>query len=33
MVLPPTACEQVLWGTSTRRFHAQFGAGLKWMIH
>ena len=33
IVLLLTARERVLWGTSTGRFHAQFGAGLKWMIH
>ena len=33
IVLLLTARERVLWGTSTGRFHTQFGVGLKFMIH
>ena len=33
IILSLTGRERILWGTTTGHFHAQFGLGVKFIIH
>lgn len=33
IILSLTGRERILWGTTTGHFHAQFGMGVKFIIH